>query len=344
MIEQGKFYVVFKKPDFFSESALSHSDMNGLVEAQFLSKKFNDSLASNVSNLGGTTIDAGHYVVLDMPVSSLNSLLNLQNAFNSYVPFGIGSSIEGAYKAMQVAHKFQKKLELYIPTQTEKLLKSEDHEENAPKTPDMVMPQASPEEVNDHLLAELQAKTHQVDPQQFLGLIGEFQQILQNFKINLPTIEMMQFTNPNAYSAILDVVNAASQFAQVLMQSGVLNTDLGMMMQQQQAEAEAQAQQEQQDAEGGGEEGGGDDSGGSSDGPTSKGDEPAKKKANKEHPVGTVKQSGTTFRVKTPDGWKYASRGLAAGEGGAAVPGTGAGTGTEGITEPEGPRFTDEQE
>lgn len=344
MIESGKYFVVFKKPDFFSENALAYSDLNGLVEAQMLSKKFNEGMSANVTNLGGTTIDAGNYTVMDMPISSLNSLLAIQNSIPTYVPFGVGSTLDGAFKALQVAHKYQKRLELYVPSQTESLLaKSEVDPEQ--KTPDQVMPQASPEEINSYLLAEIQSKSQQVDPQQFFGLISEFQQILQNFKINLPTIEMMQLTNPNAYSSILDVVNAASQFAQILMQSGILNTDLGMMMEQQQMAEEA-AMQEQAAGEEGSEEGpsseGGDSGGG--DDPTQKAEEPAKKKASKEHPVGTVKESGTTFRVKTPDGWKYASRGLGQSAGGFATPGTGAGTNTEGIEAPQGPRFTDEQE
>ncbi len=204
------------------------------------------------------------------------------------------------------------------------------------------MPMASEEEINNSLLAELQAKTHQVDPQQFFGLISEFQQILQNFKINLPTFETMQLTNPSAYSSILDVVNAASQFAQILMQSGVLNTDLGMMMQEQQAQEEAQAQEGE---EGEGEEGDGppQDEGGGEDASTQKAEEPAKKKKTTENPIGTTKLSGTTYRVKTKDGWKYASRGLAAGEGGEAVPGTGAGTDTEGIQAPQGPSVVEEE-
>lgn len=347
MIESGKYYVVFKKPDFFSENALAYSDLNGLVEAQVLHKKFNDGIAANVTNLGGTTIDAGSYMVLDMPINSLNSLLNIQNSMQTYVPFGVGSTLDGAYKALQVAQKYQKRLELYIPDQTERMLsKSEEQKQSDTsdqKIPDEIMPQASPEEVNDYLLAEIQAKSQQVDPQQFYGLISEFQQILQNFKLNLPTIEMMQLTNPTAYSSILDVVNAASQFAQILMMSGVLNTDLGMMMEQQQMQEQA-AQQEEQGGDGGGESEGSEDESDSDGPPAQKSEEPSKKKASKENPVGTVKPSGTTFRVKTPEGWKYASRGLGQSAGGFATPGTGAGTNTEGVEAPEGPRFTDEQE
>jgi len=329
MLENGKFYVVFRKPDFFSELALSHSDMNALVEAQMLQKKFNDGLSANIVNLGGTSIDAGHFTVLDMPIGSLQNILNIQNAMEAHIPFGLGSTIDGAYKALMVAHKYQKRLELYVPDRTEALLnKSEDR-----AIQDAVLPMATEEEINDSLLAEIQAKAHEVDPQQFFGLISEFQQILQNFKINLPTFETMQLTNPAAYGSILDVVNAASQFAQILMQSGVLNTDLGILMEQ-------QAQQQEQEAAG--QEEGGDsetpsDSGGSDEAPTQKTEEPTKKKATTENPVGTVKISGTTFRVKTKNGWKYASRGLGSGEGGEAIPGTGAGTDTEGVQEPVGP-------
>lgn len=333
MLEQGKFYVIFKKPDFFSELALAHSDFNQLVEAQMLQKKFNEGLSANIVNLGGTSIDAGHFTVLDMPIGSLQNILNIQNSMEAFVPFGIGSSLDGAYKALMVAHRYQKRIELYMPNRTEELLKAEDMQ------PDSLMPMASEEEINQNLLAEIQAKSQQVDPQQFFGLISEFQQILQNFKINLPTFETMQLTNPAAYGSILDVVNAASQFAQILMQSGVLNTDLGMMMQEQQAQEEAMAQEGNPGEEGGEtppEEGGGD----SEEAPPS-GDEPAKKKASKNYPTGTVKPSGTTYRVKTPDGWKYASRGLAAGEGGVAVPGTGAGTSTEGVESPQGPQIVD---
>lgn len=329
MIESGKFFVVFKKPDFFSESALAYADLNGLVQAQMLNKKFTDGLAANVANLGGAAIDAGHFVVLDMPLGTLNNILSIQNSMQSYVPFGVGASIDGAYKALRVALKFQKRIELYVPNQTEDLLAKS--EEAAPT--DTVMPVANEEEINHYLLAEIQAKSQQVDPQQFFGLISEFQQILQNFKINLPTFETMQLTNPSAYSSILDVVNAASQFAQILMQSGVLNTDLGMMMEQQQAQEQA-AQEGAPGEEGGEEAASSEDDEGP---PTQKAEEPAKKKATREHPIGTVKPSGTTFRIKTPEGWKYASRGLSQGAGGIATPGTGAGTNTEGVEEPQGP-------
>lgn len=337
MIETGKFYICFKKPDFRSESALACSDLNALVEAQQLQKKFTDGMMSNVANLGGSSIDAGQFVVLDMPIGSLQNILNIQNTMPAFVPFGIGSTIEGAYKALQVAHKFQKRLELYVPDQTEQLLNKSEEQQ-----PDSVMPQATPEDLNEALLAELQAKSQSVNPEEFYGLISEFQQILQNFKINLPTIEMMQFTNPSAYGSILDVVNAASQFAQILMQSGILNTDLGMMMEQQAQMQQQQAAEQQQGDEGG--EGPPSDGGDSKEQPASKAEEPAKKKASKEHPIGTVKPSGTTFRVKTPDGWKYASRGLGQGEGGIAQPGTGAGTNTEGIENPQGPQIVMEQE
>ncbi len=269
------------------------------------------------------------------------------------MPFGVASTIEGAYKANKVAHKFQKRLELYVPEKTENLLKTEPYDPH--QNPDVLMQQATPEEINGNLLAELQAKTHQVDPQEFFGLINEFQQVLQNFKLNLPTIEMMQLTNPNAYGAILDVVNSASQFAQVLMQSGVLNTDLGNMLQQQQMQQEAEQQAQQQPEEGGESEEEGDDSGGESKGGSSKKDDSKKKskgkpdespkaKGSRDKPVGTVALSGATYRVKTSDGWRYASKGLGQGPGGEAIPGVGAGSSEEGVEEPQGPRFTDEQE
>jgi len=332
MMSEGFYYVVFRKPDFFAESAIAYSDFNHLVEAQKLQKKFNEGLSANVGNLGGSSIDAGSYTVLSMPTGSLPSLLSLQNSMDAHVAMGVGSTLQGAYAAQKVAVKYQRRVELYVSDKTEQLLKSEP-EENV----DAVRPIATEEQVNEALLAEIQAKQAQVDPQQFMGLIAEFQHILQNFKVNMPTIEAMQLTNPAAYSSILEVVNAASQFAQILMQSGVLSTDMAVMMEQQ-AQMEQQAAGAEQDPEGGA--------------PPSEGDseeappeaEPdQKKKPNRENAVGTVKISGKTFRIKTSDGWRYASKGLGAGEGGEAVPGVGAGSSEEGVTEPSGPSvFMDE--
>ncbi len=335
MIQEGRFYVVFRKPDFFAESAIAYSDMNHLVEAQKLQKKFNDGLSANVAHLGGSSIDAGHFTVLDMPLGSLPSLLSIQNSMGTYVAMGVGSSLDGAYKAQQVADKYQRRVELYVPDKTEQLLKSE--QENPDENVDAVFPIASDEEVNEALLAEIKAKSTQIDPQQFQGLIAEFQHILQNFKINMPAIEAMQLTNPTAYASILEVVTAASNFAQILMQSGVLSTDAAVMMEQQQ-QMEEQAQQAEQ-----GGEAPPDDSGGDEAPPAA--DEPAKKKASHDNAIGTVKLSGKTFRIKTVDEngnptWKYASRGLSQGPGGVAVPGTGAGSAEEGVVAPAGPTMS----
>lgn len=332
MLSEGTYYVVFKKPDFFAESAIAYSDFNHLIEAQKLQKKFNEGLSANVGNLGGSSIDAGQYTVLSMPTGSLPSLLSLQNSMDANVSMGIGSTLDGAYKAQAIACKYGRRVELYIPDKTEQLLKSENPDENV----DAVLPMASEEEINEALMAEMQAKQEQVDPQQFLGLIAEFQHILQNFKVNMPAIESMQLTNPAAYSSILEVVNAASQFAQILMQSGVLSTDMAVMMEQQAAGQDPEAQEAP--AEGGGEE----------EAPP-KAEEPEKKKPNRENAIGTVKLSGKTFRIKTigEDGkpaWKYASRGLSQGPGGVAVPGTGAGGAEEGVVAPSGPStFMDEE-
>lgn len=338
MLSEGVYYVVFRKPDFFAESAIAYSDFNHLIEAQKLQKKFNEGLSANVGNLGGSSIDAGQYTVLSMPTGSLPSLLSLQNSMDANVSMGIGSTLDGAYKAQAVACKYGRRVELYVPDKTEQLLKSENPDENV----DAVLPMASEEEIHEALMAEMQAKQEQVDPQQFLGLISEFQHILQNFKVNMPTIESMQLTNPAAYSSILEVVNAASQFAQILMQSGVLSTDMAVMMEQQaQAEQQAAGQapaQAEAPAAGGGEE----------EVPP-KAEPDQKKKPNRENAIGTVKLSGKTFRIKTVDEngkptWKYASRGLSQGPGGVAVPGTGAGGAEEGVINPSGPSvFMDEE-
>lgn len=344
MIKDGRFFIVFKKPDFSVESALSNSDLNGLVDSQNLSKKFNDSIIANTSVIGGTAIDAGPFVLLNLPLSSLQNVLNIQNSIPVHCSFGVGSTIDGAYTAWKVAQRYGKRIEMYVPGKTEHLIKAEIPQDD-------VMPQmATDEQVNDALISELHAKQLTVNPQDFYGLLGEFQQVLQNFKLNLPTIEMLQLTNPQMYASILDVVMSASNFAQALMQSGVLNPDLGQMLDQQ-AQAEQQAQMEQE-PEGNPEE---DESGGeqeSEEDSKKKVDveEPAKNKPSKEFPIGTTKQSGKSYRIRTlnpetgePE-WRYVGRGMIAGASGFPEPGeAGSSGGQEGVAEAQGPQVIEEE-
>jgi hypothetical protein len=280
-----------------------------------------------------------------MPISSLNSLINLQNSVPFFCQFGVGSTLDGAYKALLNAQQNGKKIETYVPHKTEGMISKSD--ENDVKSDLVQQPDLSSQEANSFLLAELQAKAHSIDPDHFAGLIQEFQQVLQNFKLNLPGIEAMQLTNPQAYQAILNVVMSTSNLAQSLLESGILNSDLANVYKQQE-EAEAQQQQEQEAPP--------EEAGPPSDQePAAEKDEkvaeaepPAKKKASTQFPVGTVKLSGLTYRIKTIDEngnptWRYASKGLSSGPGGVPVPGAKAGTAKEGIEDPAGAVVTEDE-
>ena len=312
MITEGRFFIVLRVPTFMAESHIAAGDLSSLINSQTLQKKFNSTLQNYITNWGGTSIDVGSYKVLDVPLGQLNQVINFQNALNPAIPIGIGSTIDGAHKALAVAIQENKPLSLYVPGKTEDILAGKINKAEESFEPDVQAPPYE-ENIEQALNAHIQAMAKEVDPEQFAGLVEDFQMILQNFKINMPAFETMQVTNPAAYSSILEVVGAASNLAQMLLESGILNTDAAMMIQHQ------HEQEEQQAAEG--EEGGddtGNDVGGSPD------DNEAK--ASKNVPVGTVKKFGSGWRIKTKDdGWKYVNRGLGQGEGGEAVAGTSAG-------------------
>lgn len=318
MIQAGKYYVALKRPDFGASSGLSGSDLSALVEAQRNQSKLIGTLSASVSNMGGSSVEVGNFIVLEMPLGSLGKLSDLQRSCNVLMPFGVGSTINGAYLALQVAEKYGKSMELYVPGKTENLFKNEEP--------------ISPEQDAEHAIqAELQAKAHQVSPEQFMGILTEFQVILQNFKANLPSIEILQITNPAAYSAILDVVNASSMFADSLLQSGILSPDLAVAAQQQAQMAAEQAMQEDGEGEAPPEDG---DSEGDSEEESKKKTEEGSSeelKPNNQYPLGSIRPAARGFRikVKNPDGtigWKYASSGLGPDGAGGAGPAVGAGS------------------
>ncbi len=332
-----------------SSAALTNADMNALVDNQQIRTEFEGTLRASVTSWGGQVMDAGQHLVVELPVSCLQNVMLLQDRLPAFAAFGVGSTLDGAFCALQVADKYDRRVELYIPDKTENLLKSEIEQDD-------VMLVASPEQVNDHLLAELHAKTQSISPEDFQGLLSEFQQVLMNFKVNLPTIETLQVTNPGMYGSILDVVNSATNFAHILMQAGILNTDLGTLLQQQ--EAEQAAMQTQEGAEG---EGGEAPESGSSDAPpksdgdkkkSSKPTEPNKLKAFTDIPINSVRRSGKSYRIKTIDPntgevvWRYAGKGLSQGPDGTMVPGAAAGAegGQAGVQEAQQAQVYEEDE
>ncbi len=349
MIKSGKFFIVLSKPNFMSSAALSNADMNALVDSQQVRSKFEETLRASVVNWGGSVMDAGQHLVVELPVSCLQNVMVLQDRLPAFAAFGVGSSLDGAFCALQVADKYDKRIELYIPDKTENLLKSEPEQDD-------VMQVATPEEINSSLIAELHAKTQAISPEDFQGLLQEFQTVLMNFKVNLPTIETLQVTNPGMYGSILDVVNSATNFAHLLMQAGILNTDLGMLLQQQEAEQAAMQAQEGGEGEGGeAPEPGGSDAPPKSDGDkkkSSKPVEPHKLKAFTDIPINSVRRSGKSYRIKTIDPatgevvWRYAGKGLSQGPDGTMVPGAAAGAegGQAGVQEAQQAQIYEEDD
>ena len=308
MITTGTFYAVLRKPSFQAEANIANGDFKRLVEAQQYQKVFNDTISNYLINWGATCIEMNSFKVLECPLGVLDQIKTFQNSLPVTICLGIGSTMEGAYKALLLAEKKQTTLELYVAGKTEQDLgfaKSED----AP-APDMVQPPAFHENVEQALDAQIRAAGHKIQPDEFAGLVESFQMVLQNFKLNMASFESLQVTNPTAYASILDVVQASSQMAQMLLESGILNTDAAMMAQHQN-----DVQEQQQ---GDGEEEDPNAMGGSPD--------DDKAKASKNLPVGTVKRYASGWRIKTKDGgWKYVNRGLGRGEGGEIAAGTSAG-------------------
>lgn len=309
MVTEGVFYLVFRKPSLATESKIANGDLTALINAQMIQDKLNNTISGYCTNFGAQTLDVGGFKVLTVPLGFLGNVKNMQENLPVSIAMGIGSTIDGAYLALQLAQKNNKPLELYVKGKTEKelgLAKSEGQE------PDLVQPPEYHENVEQALDAQIRAAGHQIDPDAFAGLVQDFQMILQNFKITLPSIETMQVTNPTAYSAILDVVQASSSLAQMLLESGILNSDAAMMVQHQ-AEQEDQQNQDEQPEEDKGDIGG------------SPNDE-NKAKASKNLPVGTVKRYSSGWRIKTSDGsWKYVNHGVARGADGGIGPGASAG-------------------
>jgi len=150
--------------------------------------------------------------------------------------------------------------------------------------------------INEKLISEIEDKITQIDPQIFEGIVAELAELLEEFKGNLSQLQMLQFTSPDAYNNILQIMQTLTTLAQIMLINGDLPTDQDVVSQQvsQQIQDVAQSQQASV-APGGGEEQKVGDGRGTV-------------------PIGTIKwvnQGGKMRpRVKTSEGWKYATQGF----------------------------------
>ncbi len=154
------------------------------------------------------------------------------------------------------------------------------------------------EMINEKLIAEIEDKITQIDPKIFQGIVAELAELMEEFKGNLSQLQMLQFTSPDAYNNILSIFQTLTTLAQIMLVNGDLPTDQDVVSQQvaQQIQDVAGAQSQEQPSSGGGEQG--------DDGVDGR----------NTAPIGTIKWvnvNGTMRpRVKTADGWKYATSGF----------------------------------
>lgn len=156
-------------------------------------------------------------------------------------------------------------------------------------------PRGEGEKANHQLLDEIKQKILAINPLIFKGVIEELADLIDDFKQNMPTYEMLQFTMPDAYNNLLSIMGTLSTLAQLMMQNGDLPTDQSVV-----SVAANDAIMQNVDQAGGG-------SGSPKD------DEGLKKKR-QTYPVGTIMNNGANGkpRIKTADGWRYVSAGLGA--------------------------------
>ncbi len=150
--------------------------------------------------------------------------------------------------------------------------------------------------INEKLIAEIEDKITQIDPKIFQGIVAELAELMEEFKGNLAQLQMLQFTSPDAYNNILSIFQTLTTLAQIMLVNGDLPTDSDVVSQQvsQQIQDVASAQATGADAGATQEDDGVD--------------------GRNTAPIGTIKWvnvNGTMRpRVKTAEGWKYATSGF----------------------------------
>ena len=107
--------------------------------------------------------------------------------------------------------------------------------------------------------------------------------LIEDFKTNMPTFEMLQYTMPDAYNNLLSIMGTLSTLAQLMLQNGDLPTDQSVVSQA--AEQEIVNNVEQQGVDTGG------------------GDDEGMKKKRTTYPIGTILNNGANGRprIKTAE-------------------------------------------
>lgn len=150
--------------------------------------------------------------------------------------------------------------------------------------------------INEKLIAEIEDKITKIDPKVFQGIVAELADLIEQFKGNLAQLQMLQFTAPDTYNNILSIFQTLTTLAQIMLVNGDLPTDSDVVSQQVAQQIQDVAQQQASSPEGGG------------------GEQDDGVDGRNVAPVGTVKWvnvNGTMRpRVKTAEGWKYATSGF----------------------------------
>ncbi len=148
-------------------------------------------------------------------------------------------------------------------------------------------------QINHELNQEIKDEIKLVKPEVFEGIVEELAQLLQEFKEQLPVFQLLQFTNPEAYQSVLNIVNTLTMLSQLMIQNGDLPTDHDVVSQQTEQDLSQNMQAQGQDD-------GGDMVG-----------ENQQTKSSRSLPIGSVRNngSGNRARIKTETGWKYISSG-----------------------------------
>ncbi len=162
--------------------------------------------------------------------------------------------------------------------------------------PEVGLPQYNPAQINEQLLDEIHHQITRIDKDVFKGVVEELAQLITEFRSNLSQFDNMQFTAPNAYSNLLEIVQCLTQLAQLMVLDGQLPADHDVV-------SDAVAQDIQSVAS---------DQADSGGAPAEEDDAPSQRKTAQVGEIRIVMQNGVPKkRRKMEDGsWAYVNSGL----------------------------------
>lgn len=126
-------------------------------------------------------------------------------------------------------------------------------EEQAGAVNNIDLPQYK-EIINEKLISEIEDKITQIDPQIFEGIVAELAELLEAFKGNLSQLQMLQFTSPDTYNNILQIMQTLTTLAQIMLINGDLPDDQDVVSRRVAQQIQGVAQEQASAPSGGGEE------------------------------------------------------------------------------------------